>query len=98
MTSTISRKLRLITRIRHKSNATDGGRSIWQTGIEKDSSQADHDDNEQDQDTIEEEVPTPPPAGWFIIILLDMSRQQLLMKKIEFSGWDRILSIELKAI
>jgi hypothetical protein len=40
-----------------------GGRSIRQTGIEKDSSQADHDDNEQDQETIEEEVPIPPPAG-----------------------------------
>jgi hypothetical protein len=40
-----------------------GGHSIWQTGIEKDSSQADHDDNEQDQEMIEEEVPTPPPAG-----------------------------------
>ena len=75
-----------------------GGRSIWQTGIEKDSRHADHDDNEQDQETIEEEVPIPPPAGWFIIVLLDMSRQQLLMKKIEFSGWDRILDIELKAI
>lgn len=75
-----------------------GDHSIWQTGIEKDSSQADHDDNEQDQETIEEEVPTLPPAGWFINVLLDMSRQQLLMKKIEFSAWDRILSIELKAI
>jgi hypothetical protein len=34
-----------------------------QTGIGKDSSQADHDDNKQDQETIEEEVPIQPPAG-----------------------------------
>ena len=47
-----------------------GGRSIWQTGIEKDSRHADHDDNEQDQETIEEEVPIPPPAGDSLLFYL----------------------------